>query len=112
MSVRACVCGPSPDYYNTDITTFCPNYLGATPSVDPGIYLRTSGMTTIQNASTPTLIQHGELDLRVPIANGYELRQGLEDNGVPTEMVVYTGYGHGITKPKSVAAVLHHNLVW
>eukprot|EP01052_Picozoa_sp_SAG31_P005104 SAG31_NODE_220_length_19925_cov_3.630939_3_plen_105_part_00 len=69
-------------------------------------------MTTITNASTPTLIQHGELDLRVPIANGYELCQGLEDNGVPTEMVVYTGYGHGITKPKSVAAVLHHNLVW
>ena len=44
----------------------------------------------------------GELDRRVPIANGYELRQGLEDVGVPTDMVVYAGYGHGITKPKSV----------
>lgn len=33
-------------------------------------------------AKTPTLIQHGEFDRRVPIANAYELRQGLDDRGV------------------------------
>ena len=55
-------------------------------------------MTYIKNAATPTLIQHGELDRRVPIPNAYELRQGLEDRGVPVEMVVYKGYGHGISE--------------
>ena len=55
---------------------------------------------------------HGEFDQRVPIANGYELRQGLEDRGVPMEMIVYKGYGHGITKPKSIRAVMQHNLAW
>ncbi len=60
-------------------------------------------MTYIKQAKTPTLIQHGENDRRVPIANAYELRQGLEDRGVPVEMVVYKGFGHGITKPKSPA---------
>jgi dipeptidyl aminopeptidase/acylaminoacyl peptidase len=69
-------------------------------------------MTHVLKARTPTLIQHGELDRRVPIANAYELRQGLEDRGVPVEMVVYKGYGHGITKPKSMRAVMEHNLVW
>ncbi len=69
-------------------------------------------MTYIKQAKTPTLIQHGEIDRRVPIANAYELRQGLEDRGVPVEMVVYKGFGHGITKPKAMRAVMLHNLGW
>ncbi len=32
-------------------------------------------MSYVMDAKTPTLIQHGELDRRVPIANGYELRR-------------------------------------
>ena len=48
----------------------------------------------------------------MPIANAYELRQALEDRGVPVEMVVYKGFGHGITKPKSMRAVMKHNLGW
>ena len=48
----------------------------------------------------------------MPIANAYELRQGLEDRGVPVELIVYKGYGHGITKPKSMRAVMRHNLEW
>ena len=51
-------------YYNTDITQFCPNYLGFTPVDDKAIYELTSPMTRIHEASTPTLIQHGELDQR------------------------------------------------
>jgi dipeptidyl aminopeptidase/acylaminoacyl peptidase len=66
----------------------------------------------LRTAKTPTLIQHGELDRRVPIANAYQLRQALEDRGVPVEMIVYKGYGHGITKPKSQRAVMQHNLAW
>ena len=69
-------------------------------------------MTNIRQAKTPTLIQHGELDKRVPIANGYELRQGLEDRDVPVEMVVYKGFGHAINKPKEMRAVMRHNLEW
>jgi hypothetical protein len=48
----------------------------------------------------------------VPIPNAYELRQGLENRGVKVEMIVYAGYGHGITKPKSQRAVMEHNLAW
>jgi dipeptidyl aminopeptidase/acylaminoacyl peptidase len=99
-------------YYNTDITPFTINYLGADPVEDPEVYRKTSPITYVKNAKTPTLIQHGENDKRVPIANAYELRQALEDRGVPVEMVVYKGFGHGITKPKSQRAVMTHNLGW
>jgi dipeptidyl aminopeptidase/acylaminoacyl peptidase len=99
-------------YYNTDITPFTVNYLGADPVADPAIYAKTSPVDYVRGAKTPTLIQHGELDRRVPIANGYQLRQALEDRGVPVEMIVYKGFGHGITKPKSQRAVMQHNLGW
>jgi dipeptidyl aminopeptidase/acylaminoacyl peptidase len=99
-------------YVNTDITPFTRQYLHATPWDDPEIYARTSPMANIKKAKTPTLIQHGENDRRVPIPNAYQLFRGLRDQGVPATMVVYAGYGHGITKPKSNRAVLQHNLDW
>lgn len=112
ISVGAGISNWATYYYNTDITPFTINYLGTDPAMDPAIYQKTSPMSYIKTAKTPTLIQHGELDRRVPIANAYELRQGLEDRGVKVEMVVYKGYGHGITKPKSMRAVMQHNLSW
>ena len=57
-------------------------------------------MTYINQASTPTLIQHGERDRRVPVPNAYELFQGLQDVGVETRLVIYKDFGHGISKPK------------
>lgn len=112
ISVGAGISNWATYYYNTDITQFTINYLGDDPVDDPDIYEKTSPMAYIKNAQTPTLIQHGELDRRVPIPNGYELRQGLEDRGVPVEMVVYKGFGHGINKPRSTRAVMEHNLAW
>ncbi|GAA4407910.1 S9 family peptidase [Nibrella viscosa] len=99
-------------YVNTDIHPFTRQYLKATPWQDMEIYRKTSPMTTIRNARTPTLIQHGEFDRRVPIANAYELLQGLQDVGVPARLVVYKGFGHGITKPKERLAAMWHNWDW
>lgn len=99
-------------YVNTDIHPFTRQYLKATPWSDQKIYERTSPMTNINNASTPTLIQHGEFDRRVPIANAYELVQGLRDVGVETELIVYKGFGHGISKPKERLAATWHNWQW
>jgi len=99
-------------YANTDITPFTPQYLHATPWDDPEIYKKTSPISYIARAKTPTLIQHGENDRRVPIPNAFELRQALEDHGVPVKMVVYKGFGHGITKPKQQRAVMEENEKW
>ena len=112
ISVGAGISNWATYYYNTDITPFTINYLGNDPAEDPAIYAKTSPMNYIKTARTPTLIQHGEFDRRVPIANAYELRQGLENRGVKVEMVVYKGFGHGINKPKSMRAVMQHNLSW
>ena len=99
-------------YVNTDITPFTRQYLKATPWDDMGIYLKTSPMTNINKARTPTLIQHGEFDKRVPIPNAYELYRGLQDKGVPSKLIVYKGFGHGINKPKERLAATWHNWQW
>ncbi len=99
-------------YVSTDITPFTRQYLKATPWQDMDIYARTSPMTHINKASTPTLIQHGELDRRVPIPNAYELYRGLQDRKIPSKLIVYKGFGHGITKPKERLAAIWHNWQW
>lgn len=99
-------------YVNTDITPFTRQYLKADPWKDMNIYLKTSPMTNINKARTPTLIQHGELDKRVPIPNAYELYRGLQDRGIPSRLIVYKGFGHGISKPKERLAAVWHNWQW
>jgi dipeptidyl aminopeptidase/acylaminoacyl peptidase len=99
-------------YVNTDIHPFTRHYLQGTPWSDADVYSKTSPMTYIHQARTPTLIQHGEFDRRVPIPNAYELLQGLRDVGVPARLVVYKGFGHGINKPKERLAATWHNWQW
>jgi dipeptidyl aminopeptidase/acylaminoacyl peptidase len=112
VSVGAGISDWTTYYVNTDITPFTRQYLHGTPWDDPEIYWKTSPISNIAKARTPTLIQHGENDRRVPIPNAYELRQALEDRGVPVKMVVYKGFGHGITKPKQQRAVMEENEKW
>ena len=99
-------------YVSTDIHPFTRQYLQATPWDDPEIYAKTSPITNIKHAQTPTLIQHGEFDRRVPISNAYEMLQGLRDMGVETKLIVYKGFGHGISKPKELLAAIWHNWQW
>ena len=112
VSVGAGISDWATYYANTDITPFTPQYLHATPWDDPDIYKKTSPISYIAKARTPTLIQHGGSDRRVPIANSFELRQALEDHGVPVKMVIYDGFGHPINKPKQQRAVMEENENW
>jgi dipeptidyl aminopeptidase/acylaminoacyl peptidase len=99
-------------YVNTDITPFTRQYLHATPWDDPAIYAKTSPITTIKQAKTPTLIQQGSNDNRVPVPDSYELYRGLQDEAVPSRLIFYIGFGHGVNKPKSRRALLQSNLDW
>ena len=112
ISVGAVTSNRMTYYVNTDIHGFTREYLKATPWDDPEIYAKTSPMTYINEARTPTLIQHGEFDARVPTPNAYELYQGLQDVGVETELIIYKGFGHGITKPRERLAAMLHNWEW
>jgi dipeptidyl aminopeptidase/acylaminoacyl peptidase len=52
-------------YVNTDIHPFTRQYIKATPCEDAEIYRKTSPITYVSKAKTPTLIQQGDQDKRV-----------------------------------------------
>ncbi len=71
-----------------------------------------SAMFNVKGVTTPTLIQHGEEDLRVPVSQGYELYNALKRQDVATRMIVYPRQPHGIREPKLQLQAMRANLEW
>ncbi len=69
-------------------------------------------MTYIKSACTPTLIQHGEKDARIPTTNAYELYEGLRDMEVDTELIIFKGMAYSSDQPGMRVAIMKQNLMW
>ncbi len=95
-----------------DIPAFIPDYFGGQFWENPEIYRKHSAMFNIRGVTTPTLIQHGDADVRVPISQGYELYNALKLQGVPTRMIVLPRQPHGPNEPKMQVAAMQSNLDW
>jgi len=95
-----------------DIPAFIPDYFGGQFWEVMDLYQKHSPMFNVKNVSTPTMIQHGEADIRVPISQGYEFYNALKVKGVPTRMLVLPRQPHGPTEPKMQLAAMKANLEW
>ncbi len=62
--------------------------------------------------TTPTLFLGGEKDFNVPLVGGEQMYQALASLGVPTELVVYPGQFHGITRPSYQKDRIERYLAW
>ena len=87
-------------YATNDIPRALDGYFGAEPWNDTTEYRKRSAMTYIKNARTPTLILHGQVDLRVPVGQAQELYTGLKKNNVPVQLVFYPREPHGLQEPR------------
>ncbi|MGR3776482.1 S9 family peptidase [Bacillus paramycoides] len=112
ISVGGGITNWSTHYVNTDIPYFIRMYLGDNPWNDSDIYAKASPMTYIKSACTPTLIQHGEKDARIPTLNAYELYQGLRDMEVDTELIIFKGMAYSSDQPGIHVAIMKQNLMW
>ena len=112
ISVGGGITNWSTHYVNTDIPYFIRMHLGNTPWNDPDIYKKTSPMTYIKSACTPTLIQHGEKDARIPVTNAYELYEGLRDMEVDTELIIFKEMAYSSDQPGIHVAIMKQNLMW
>jgi dipeptidyl aminopeptidase/acylaminoacyl peptidase len=95
-----------------DIPSFIPDYFGAQPWEDLEVYRTHSAMFNAKGVKTPTLIQHGEADERVPISQGYEFYNALKVQNVPVRMIVLPRMPHGPNEPKMVLKAKQTNLEW
>ena len=62
--------------------------------------------------TTPTLFMGGDADFNVPIIGSEQMYQALRGLGVPTQLVVYPGQGHGIGRPSFKVDRLERYLAW
>ncbi len=96
----------------SDIPGFLPSYFGAEFWRDAALYARHSSVFQICGVQTPTLIQHGDRDERVPLSQGRELYNALKRQGVPVELVIYPRQTHGPDEPRLVRDIIQRNLDW
>jgi dipeptidyl aminopeptidase/acylaminoacyl peptidase len=95
-----------------DIPSFIPDYFGAEFWDNPAIYRAHSAMFNIKGAATPTMIQQGEQDVRVPIQQGYELYNALKRQGTTVKMVAYPRQPHGLQEPRLLLDAAGRNIEW
>jgi dipeptidyl aminopeptidase/acylaminoacyl peptidase len=86
-------------YGTTDIQRFIEWEYEGFPWDRPDKIRDHSPITFAPKAKTPTLILHGEADVRVPIEQGYQLYTTLRKVGTTVEFVRYPREGHGFREP-------------
>jgi dipeptidyl aminopeptidase/acylaminoacyl peptidase len=99
-------------YGTNDIPRTIDGYFEAEPWNDPSQYAAHSAMTYIKQAKTPTLIEHGQADQRVPIGQSQELYLGLKKNGVPVELVFFPREPHGLGEPRHQLDKMQREYDW
>jgi dipeptidyl aminopeptidase/acylaminoacyl peptidase len=90
---------------------FPDQYLGT----DPERLAAQSAMTTASAITTPTLVIHSEEDWRCPLEQGARLYVELKRRGVPSELLLFPGEGHELSRsgrPRHRLARLEHVLRW
>jgi len=61
---------------------------------------------------TPTLFMCGEKDFNVPLINSEQMYQALRSLEVPTQLVIYPGQNHGLSKPSYIQDRLERIIEW
>jgi dipeptidyl aminopeptidase/acylaminoacyl peptidase len=71
-----------------------------------------SPLTAAQHFSTPTLVIHGQLDYRVPDAQGLAYYNTLKARGVEAKLVWFPDENHWILKPRNSKLWYHEFFDW
>ena len=61
---------------------------------------------------TPTLFLGGDQDFNVPVIGGEQMYQALKTLQIPTELVIYPGQHHGISRPSFQRDRLERYVAW
>jgi dipeptidyl aminopeptidase/acylaminoacyl peptidase len=99
-------------YGENDIDQWMIPFFGASVYDDPAVYAKSSPITYIKNAKTPTLVLVGERDGECPAPQSREFWHALRSRGVPTQLVIYRGEGHFIAAPEHQRDIMQRMAGW
>lgn len=82
---------------------------------DPAAVAAQSPLAHVGKVTTPTLVVHSEEDWRCPVEQGQRWYVELRRRGVPAELLLFPGEGHGLSRsgrPAHRRARFEHLLAW
>jgi len=85
-------------YGENSIDQWMVPFFGASVYDDPAVYEKSSPIRFIKQVKTPTLLIVGERDAECPAPQSFEFWHALKSLGVPTQLVIYAGEGHGLAE--------------
>lgn len=104
------------DYLLSDIGYwFVPDQHGGTAWVNSDSLWEDSPLKFVPFVKTPTLFIHSDLDYRCPLVNGLEMYAGLKLHGVDTQLCLFYGEDHGLSrngKPSNRICRMEQILGW
>ncbi len=86
--------------FGTEANPVYDEWFYGTPYEKPEGFRKSSPITYIRNAKTPTLILQGDADTTDPMSQSQILYRGLKRYNVPAEFVVYPREPHGLREEK------------
>jgi dipeptidyl aminopeptidase/acylaminoacyl peptidase len=75
-------------------------------------FIKSSPITYVKNAKTPTLLLQGENDVTDPIGQSQQFYRGLKRYGVDADLVLYPREGHGLREEKHLLDRLNRVIAW
>jgi dipeptidyl aminopeptidase/acylaminoacyl peptidase len=75
-------------------------------------FIKSSPMTFVKNAKTPTLLLQGEDDTTDPIGQSQQFYRGLKRYGVESDLVLYPREPHGLREEQHLLDRLTRILAW
>ncbi len=108
----AAACNLVSYYGQNSIDQWMLPYFGASAYDDPAAYMRSSALSYVKQAKTPTLIVVGERDGEAPPAQSFEFWHALKTMHVPTQLVVYPGEGHAFGRQEDRIDLIERSLEW
>jgi dipeptidyl aminopeptidase/acylaminoacyl peptidase len=99
-------------YYSTEELWFPEWENGGPEYLNPAPYAKHNPIDFVAKWKTPTLVIHGQLDYRVPYAQGLAAFTALQRLGVPSELLYFPDENHWVLKPTNSVQWYETTLAW
>ena len=99
-------------YYSTEELWFPEWENGGPEYANAAAYAKHNPVDYVNLWKTPTLVIHGQLDYRVPYAQGLAVFTALQRRGVPSELLYFPDENHWVLKPANSIQWYHTTIGW
>jgi dipeptidyl aminopeptidase/acylaminoacyl peptidase len=99
-------------HWNSNIGAWDAWYLGGAPQDRPEAYRERSPVFLADRVTTPTLLTAGTEDRCTPPGQAIEFYRALRERGVPCEVTIYPGEGHGVRKLPALIDLFTRMTAW